>query len=135
MDLRQHKGQAFLALVFLIGAIVAIVGVLIAFFANSSIDTGYGLSAAAAAEAVASSGAQDAMLQLDRNASFASSGYTIPVGSSTASVMVDQNTPSTGYVTIISAATVSSHTKKIQVILYVNPSTTQMTTVSSQDIF
>jgi hypothetical protein len=135
MDLRHHKGQAFLALVFLIGAIVAIVAVLIAFFANSSVDTGYGLSAAASAEAAATSGAQDAMLQLDRNASFASAGYTLPVGSSTAAVTVTQNAPSTGYVTIVSLASVSNHEKKIQVILYENPSTTQMTTVSWQDIY
>jgi uncharacterized protein (UPF0333 family) len=134
MDLRHNKGQAFLALVFLIGAIVIIVGVLIAFFANSSVDTGYGLSAAASAEAAATSGAQDAMLQLNRNATFASSGYTLPVGSSSATVTVTQGSPSTGYVTILSVASVSNHVKKIQVVLYENASTTQMTTVSWADV-
>ena len=134
MDLRHRKGQAFLALVFLIGAIVAIVALLIAFFANSFVDTGYGLSAASSAEAAATSGAQDAMLKLDRNASFASSGYTLPVASSMASVVVTQNAPSAGYVTILSSASVQNHVKKIQVILYENASTSQMTTVSWADL-
>jgi uncharacterized protein (UPF0333 family) len=134
MDLRHHRGQAFLALVFLIGTIVVIVAVLVAFFANSFVDTGYGLSASASAEAAATSGAQDAMLQLDRNASFVSAGYPVAAGNSTATVTVTQGAPSAGYVTILSTASVANHVKKIQVILYENASTTQMSTVSWTDV-
>ena len=134
MDLRHNNGQAFLSLVFLIGAIVAIVGLLVAFFANSFVDTGYGLSASASAEASATSGAQDAMLQLDRNTGFSSAGYTIAVVSSTATVSVTQNAPSAGYVTILSTATVSNHKRKVQVILFNNASTSQLSVVSWGDI-
>lgn len=134
MDPRRNKGQAFLAMVLFIGAIVAIVGLLIAFLATSFIDTGYGLSASASAEAAASSGAEDAMLRLDRSPHFSSSGYPFVVGSSTAMVAVTQGSPSAGYITILSNASVSGHEKNIQVILFENASTTQLSVVSWQDI-
>jgi hypothetical protein len=133
MDLRQRSGQTFLALVFFIGAIVAIVGILIAFFANSFVDTGYGLSASANAEAAATSGAQDAMLQLDRNPTV-SSTYSLPVGSTTVSVAITQNAPSTGYITILSTASVANHVRKVQVVLFENASTSQLSVISQKDV-
>ena len=134
MNLHLTKGQAFLALIFFIGSIVIIVGLMVAFFANSFVDTGYGLSAAASAETAAISGAQDAMLKLDRNAVFSSSGYVVSAGSSTATVTVTQGSPSAGYVTILSIATIANHVKKVNVVLAANASTTQMSIVSWQEI-
>jgi len=133
MDLRHRKGQAFLALVFFIGSIVAIVGILIAFLASSFVDTGYGVSSSALAEAAATSGAQDAMLQLNRNNN-ASSSYSLPVGSTTVTIAISQNSPSAGYVTILSTASVSNHVRKVQVVLFVNTSTTQTNVISWQDV-
>ena len=130
----NRNGQSFLALVFLIGAIVAIAGILIAFLANSFVDTGYGLSAAAQAQSAAQSGVQDAMLQLERDPGasdpYPGGGYTLPVGSTTATVYITQNSPSLGEVTILSVATVSNRTRKIQTVLEQNASTSQWTTVS-----
>jgi len=115
----MKKGQAFLALVFLIGAIVAMVGVTLAFLAGSFADTGYGYQALAQAQAAANSGVQDALLQLDRNGSSWNPGtYTLAVGSTTATIIVQQNTPSTGYYTITSSATVSSRVRTVQVVVY-----------------
>jgi len=130
----SSRGQSFIALILLIGGIIALIGVVMAFVTNSSIDTGYGYQAAVSAEAAATSGAEDALLQLDRNASFATSSYSLAVGSTTASISVSQNTPSANLVTVLSVATVSQHTKKISVIVAKNASTSQMSVVSWQEI-
>jgi hypothetical protein len=131
-----RKGQSFLGLVVLIGGIISVVGLLVAFLANSFIDTGYGLAASINAEAVAISGAQDALLQLDRNTNFsyASPGYPVVASGSTAMVTVNQNTPAAGYITVISTATVLGHTRTIDAVLSKNSSTTQMSVVSWQDV-
>jgi uncharacterized protein (UPF0333 family) len=105
----SQRGQVFLAFVFFIGGIIAVVGLLIAFFAMSSSDTSYGISASFTAESVATAGAEDALLKLDRNAAFSSTGYTVSSGSSTAAVVVT-NPSSANQATILSTAVVSSHT-------------------------
>jgi len=138
ISVSDRKGQSFLALVFLIGAIVTIVGLLIAFLANSFVDTGYGLSESASAEAAANSGVQDAYLQLERNSTishpYPSSPYTLPVGSTTATVYVTQNSPSIGYVTVLSISTVSNRTRKVNAVFMLNASTSQVSIISWQDI-
>jgi uncharacterized protein (UPF0333 family) len=129
------KGQVFLTLTFFIGGILAIAGILIAFFALSSVDTGYGVAAAYKAEAAATAGAEDGLLQLDRNAAYSNtSGYSVSSASSTtATVQVIQNTPASGLVTIFSSATVSGHTKKINVVVSENAATGQTSVVSWAD--
>ena len=125
-----------MALVIFIGGIVAVGGLLIAFFAASSVDTGYGVAAEFNAEAAATAGVEDGLLQLDRNAQFSNtSGYSVSAGSSTtATVTVTQNTPSTGLATILSVATVSGHTKKIDVVVSENASTEQVSVVSWTEV-
>jgi hypothetical protein len=133
MNASTSKGQAFLSLIFLIGVVVVGIGVAVAFLASSFVDTGYGYQASIQADAVATSGAQDALLQLDRNVGFSSGGYSVAVGSSTATVTV---TPSStvGFTTIISSATVSNHTRKVNVVVSVVSSTSQVSIVSWQAV-
>ncbi len=135
----MNRGQTFLALIFLIGGTVLLIGLTLAFLATSFIDTGYGYQSSVQAEAVATSGAQDALLQLDRNANFGSPGpsgyhYNVTVGSSTAAVTVTQSVPSAGFDTILSAATVSNHIRKINVVVAINATTSQISVVSWQTI-
>jgi hypothetical protein len=131
----KKGGQAFLVLVILIGGIISFIGILLAFVANSFVDTGYGQSDSVAAEAAAASGAQDGLLQVDRNPSFSNtSGYTVTTGSSTAKVTVTQSSPSAGFITILSVSTVLGHTKKVDVVLGENTSTTQLNVVSWQEV-
>jgi hypothetical protein len=134
----NRKGQAFLALTFFIGGILAVAGILIAFITISYVDTGYGVAASAKAEEAATAGAEDGLLQLDRNAAFStavSGPYTVSSASSTtATVSVTQSSPSAGLVTILSAATVSGHAKKISVVVSENASTGQVSVVSWTDI-
>lgn len=130
-----QKGQAFLALTFFIGGIVMIAGILIAFFALSSVDAGYGVAASFKAEAAATAGAEDGLLQLDRNAAFSSGGYTVSAASSTtATVTVTPGTPSAGLVTILSVATVSNRTKKVSVVVSENATTGLVSIVSWADV-
>jgi hypothetical protein len=124
------KGQSFLALVLLIGAIVAAIGVTIAFFASTFVDSGFGYQASAQAYAAAASGVQDALLQLDRNSNFSGS-YSLPVGSTTVAVIVTDPTPGSS-AKIVSSATVSNHTSKLTVLLSENATTSQFTVVSWQ---
>lgn len=130
-----------MALVFFIGGIVAVASLLIAFLAGSSVDTGYGSAAAASAEAVATAGAEDGLLQLNRDATFPtgssmSDPYTVTPSSSVASatVTITQNSPSSGLITILSVATVSGHTKKIDVVAEETPSTGEVNLVSWTEI-
>ncbi len=131
---KGERAQTFLALVFLIGGIILLISVTLAFLTNSFIDTGYGLKASLDAQAVAASGIQDAILQLNRNITFSTSGYSVVVGSSTATVSVTQNSPSTGFVNILSSANVSGRVKKINVILTENTTTDSLGVVSWQNI-
>jgi hypothetical protein len=127
-------GQTFLALVFLIGGIILLVSVTLAFLTNSFIDTGYGYKASLSSQATAASGVQDAILQLNRNINFSTSGYSVVVGSSTATVVVTQNSPSTGFVNVLSSANVSGHVKKINVILAESTTTDSLSVVSWQNV-
>lgn len=129
-----RSGQSFLVLILLIGGMVAVIGVLLAFFAGSLVDSGYGYQASVTAQAAATSGAEDALLRLDRDPSFAASGYALAVGSTTATVSVTQNAPSANLITISSSAIVSGRTGKINVILTENASTSQVTILSWQTI-
>ena len=129
----NRSAQTFLALVFLIGGIITLAGITLAFLATSFIDSGYGYMAAVNAETAAASGIQDAMLQLDRNPNFSSAGYSLAVGSTTATITVTQF-PITNTVNILSQATNAARTKKINVVLYENVSTTQLSIVSWQEI-
>ncbi len=131
----MKRGQTFFALVFLIGGLVLLIGLTLAFLANSFIDTGYGYQASVRAEAVAVSGVQDALLRLDRLPTSSVTGTsTVAVGTNTATVTVSSGVPAAGFATILSAATVSGRTRKINVVVTVNASTSQVSVVSWQTI-
>lgn len=140
-SLKNSNGQTFLALVIFIGGIVTVAGLLIAFFATSAVDTGYGVAASSNAESAATAGAEDALLQLDRNPQFASSPYNFvfgpyvgEYGPAYADVVVTQNSPSAGLVTILSASAVNGREKKIQVIVSEDASTGAISVVSWTEI-
>lgn len=131
---KMQRGQAFLGLVLLIGGLALAVGITLAVVFNSVIDTAYGYRALTQAQAVATSGAEDALLQLDRNSNFTAAppGYSVAVGSSTATVTVAAGAPSAGFDTITSAATVAGRVRKVSVVVAVNASTSQVSIVSWQ---
>jgi len=133
-----NKGQAFLALTFFIGGILMVAGLLIALVTISYVDTGYGVAASSKAQEAATAGAEDGILQLDRNATFStavSGPYTVSAASSTtATVTVTPSSTSPGLVTILSTATVSGHTKNINVVVSESVSTGQISVVSWMNI-
>jgi hypothetical protein len=130
LTLSQRTGQAALATVFIIGSIVVLMGVTIAFFAESFVNSAYGFQAAERAQAVAYAGALDALMQLDRNKDFSSpGGYSVNVGSNSATVTVTQDV-SNSKVTITSSATVNFRQRKVVVVASVNSTTGQIFVVS-----
>jgi len=130
---RMKRGQTFLALVFLIGGVVILIGLTLVFLANTFVDTGYGYQASIQAEAVAASGVRDALLLLGRISGASLPGsYTVPVGSSTATVTITQNSPSAGLITVLSTATVSNRARKISVVAAIDASTGQVSVISWQ---
>lgn len=128
------KGQAFLALIFFIGSIIVLAGITLAFFTNSFVDIGYGYQASVQADALAASGAEDALLHLDRGDLVFPASYNLMVGSSTAAVTVTKDVPSAGYYTILSTATVSNRMRKVNVVAAVNAITSQVSVISWQNI-
>ena len=134
-----RKGQAALSFVFLVGSIVILVGVTLSFLASSFMNSNAGFIAAQRALSVAKAGANDGYFQLFRNKDFSSAGYAVPTNGgtlegTTASVVVTQNSPSTGLVTITSAATISFHTRKVQLIASVASSTGNVGLVSWREV-
>jgi hypothetical protein len=129
-EYKNKRGQMFVGMILLIGSIVAVVGLMLLFLSGSLVGTSYGIKAQAVAQGAATAGAEDALLQVERN-SFASFPvtYTLPVGSTTATISVNTNTPSSGFVTVTSSATFSNHLKVLRVVLSVS-SSTQVNVVS-----
>lgn len=110
------------------------IGATLAFFANSFVDIGYGYQALSQAEAVANSGASDGLLHLNRGDLTYPASYNVAVGSSTAAVTITKDSPSAGYYTILSVATISNRTRKVNVVAGYNATTSQTTVVSWQNI-
>ncbi|MBI5220528.1 MAG: hypothetical protein HY978_01665 [Candidatus Liptonbacteria bacterium] len=133
-SLLPAPGQAALSLVFLIGGIIILIGVTVAFLSFSSVNTSFGFQSAQSAEDVAAAGANDALLQIVRNKSFASAGYAMPLGSNSATVTVAQNSPATNQATITSQATVSGYVRKLQVVVEINATTGQTSILSWQSL-
>lgn len=126
-----RSGQATLSLVFLVGGLIVLVGVSLAFILISFISSGYGFRVSNQALSVAMAGAEDAVMQLVRNKGFSSlGGYSVPVGSWSANVTVTPDSPVSGQDTINSAATISGYQRKIQVVVAVVSSTGQVDVVS-----
>jgi hypothetical protein len=101
-----RNGQATISLVLLIGGIVSAAVLAIALIAISMIGTGFGADAQLRARAAAMAGIEDGALRLTRNASDAGS-YTLTTGSTTASVTITANSPSSGFSTVSSQALIS----------------------------
>lgn len=129
----SYRGQAVLSTVFLIGGIIILVGLGLAVLASSFINSTYGFQAALRAQAVASSGIHDGLMQLVRNKDFADVvGYTVPLGADSAAVTVTQNAPATGEATIYSTATVSQRRRAIKVVVSIDSTYGRVTVVSWQ---
>lgn len=127
-------GQVTISLVFVIGIIIALVGVTLAFLALSFLNSGYGFQAAQKALAIASGGAEDALLRFARDKDFGATAYVVPLGADTAQVTITKNSPQANLVTIISDATVSLHERKIQVIASVDPTNGRVNLISWQQV-
>ena len=105
-----------------------VVAATVAVLAATFIDSGYGLQASDKAESVAVAGVNDAFLRLVRSSSFSNGNYqvVVPEGSATVSV-VQSSTASLA--TVLSSATVSGRTRKINAVFGITSSTGQVVLV------
>lgn len=127
---RETSGQATLSLVFLVGGIIILISVTLAFLVVTFLNSSYGYQASNRALATAQAGVEDAYLQLARNKDFAPSPYQVTVGANIATVTIAQNAPSTGRVTITATSTVSRYQRKVQAIVSVATSTGELHVLS-----
>ena len=127
---RRRHGQTLLTLVLLIGGILVTVAAVLIVMVLSLTSAGYGFRAGQSAMAVAMGGVEDAMLQLVRNGQFSSAGYAVTTDVGSATVAVTQNSPSAGYVTVLSIASISNATRKLSAVFAEDASTTQVNLVS-----
>jgi hypothetical protein len=142
--MRSRSGQTALALVFVIGGIIVLLGTTLAFLTLSFLNSTYGFQAANRAAALARGGVDDAMLQILRNKDFANTGYCVPYNvdpphlppcpSGSAKVVVTQNTPDVGQATVTSEATVSNYRRKFQAVFSVNATTSLVNLISSEQL-
>jgi hypothetical protein len=132
----MRSGQTALSYVLLVGAIIALFGTTLAFLSFTFSGSSFGIIRGQQTLSVASAGADDAMLQLVRNKSFSSGGYSVPIvlnGTTyNATVAVTQNTPVSGQVTVVSTAAIGNHQRQIRIVLSVASTTGQIDQVSRQ---
>ena len=132
MRIPHARGQSFLATVLVIGAIIATVGVTLLFLANAFLGIGYGYRASVSSSAVAVSGAEDALLKLDRDPGMSNTSYNISVGGQTAAVTITAGSPSSGEDTVVSTATVLGSRSAVTVVVGVNLETDKVWIISWQ---
>ena len=133
--LHSLRGQAALSLVFLIGGIAILVSITLVFLVTSFIGVSFGFQASERASAVATAGAEDGLIQLARNKGFSdTTGYSVPLGSDSATVTVTQNSPSAGQATVLSTATVSGNRRRIRLVASVDALTGEVRVLSREQI-
>jgi hypothetical protein len=123
------RGQATLSLVLLVGGIATAIVIAIAVVSVTLVGTGFGADAQQRARAVAMAGIEDGALRFARNSSDSAS-YALTVGSSTASVVLYPNTPSAGYSSVYSEATVGVRKARLYGTYAIDPVTFVPTLVS-----
>lgn len=138
--MRFRSGQTALALVFVIGGIIVLLGTTLAFLTLSFLNSTYGFQASNRAAAVARGGVDDAMLQLLRNKNFSNSGYCVPYSASlpcptgSAYIVVTSDSPAMGQATVTSEATVSNYRRKFEAVFSVNATTSLVKLISSEQL-
>lgn len=130
----NRQGQTVLSLVFLIGGIIVLAGITLAFLTSSFLNSTYGFRISERARALAASGVYDALLRLARNKDLQAASYTISVGSDSATVSVAQDSPATGLVTITSTSIISNRQKRIRAIVSRNATSSELYLVSWDQI-
>lgn len=128
-----RSGQVAMSLIFLIGGVMIVIAATLTFVVSTYLNATIGYRSANQALSIASSGVDDAVLQLTRNKGFSSSGYCVPIscGATSTLVIVTSNTPQYGQATITSDAKINQKERKIRAVVSV-ASSSQITIISWQ---
>ncbi len=129
------SGAAALPVVLVIGSVVLELTLVSSFVAYTLSQSGFGERASTEALFVARSGAMDAIRKVVRNKDFSDAdGYTLTVGSKSASVTVTKDSPTTGQTRVVSTGTAWLRQKKIRADLTVNATTGEVNLISFEEI-
>ncbi|MDO8504566.1 MAG: hypothetical protein Q7S36_01810 [Candidatus Liptonbacteria bacterium] len=128
------RGQTALSLVFLIGGVALLISVTMTLVAMSFLNSTLSFQASNRAMALALSGAEDALLRLDRDPTFnsTSTGYIVPIGCAVgcSNVIVTRDSPVVGQTTIDSTATILASRRKIRAVASIDQNTGLVSLVS-----
>lgn len=131
----SREGQAALSLVFLIGGIILFIGANLAFLVFAFVSSTYGFRAQNRAFMAAYGGVNDGVQQLIRNKDFSNDGgYSVSYGTDSTAVTVSQNSPSAGFATIVSDATIFGRRRKLQGVASVDSTTGEVNLISFSQI-
>ena len=142
-QITKIKGAATLPLVLLIGGLIVEIGITGVFLAYFISQSSLGVKLSEQALAVARAGIQDAKIKIIRNKDFQTSNYTLNVENNSAQITVCKNfktdltpcdTPMDKKYEITSLGIVSTKQRKIQTILYVDPTTGKAELESEKEI-
>lgn len=120
---RDSKGVSALPTILLISSIIVEISVALALLSNALVNTRFSERLTAEALLTARSGAQDAILRIERYKNCPSSPncpgtYSLSVGSNTADVTITND--SAGRITVMSTGIAKNRQKKVEVILGVD---------------
>ncbi len=132
--LNSRGAQATLSLAILVGGTAVLIGLTLAFLTISFTNSSSGFQSAERALAVASAGADDALLRLVRNKDYPSSQYELQVGTYTVKVVVQNASIASNRATITAHATVGATQRKIEVVAEVNRNTGKVSVVSWKQV-
>lgn len=130
---QAKTGIAALPALLLIGGIVIEIAIVSAALTFIGITNALSVRAAAEALFLARAGAQDAIMRVVRDKNFSSSGYTVPVGSRSATVVVTKDQPQAGQTTITATSSVVRRQKEIQAVVTIDGVTGQSEIVSFKE--
>ncbi|MEK7507858.1 MAG: hypothetical protein AAB602_02115 [Patescibacteria group bacterium] len=121
----KNSGQTVLPLVLLMGGLIVLSAITMAFLSRSFLASSYGFQISEKAKAVAASGAYDALIRLTRNKDL-SGAYSLPLGTYSADVSITQDSPVPGQAAITSVSAISGRQRKVSVVVSRSPSTGQI---------
>ena len=127
-----HRGQAALSTVFLIGGVIILFALTLAFLALRITASTYGAEAANRAEAAATAGAEDAILRLTREPikpGFPEE-YTFNIDNTRSASIKITRDEAAGLATIISSSTVGTNQRTIEVLVSFSSSTGMVDLIS-----
>ncbi|MBS3903324.1 MAG: hypothetical protein KGZ30_03050 [Anaplasmataceae bacterium] len=127
------KGQAALATVFLIGGVIVLFALTLAFLALRITATTFSAESSSKALAAATAGAEDAVIKVIRNPGYQEE-YSFAVNANTTTTVSVVKDGLTNQTIVIASSTVGSSKRSVQVVIGVSSSTGRVDVISWETV-